>query len=77
MVEKETKHSINVTFDQHEAIINLKRGRDTVYDVVDRLLEQNADLCHIEDRLDELGRAIVRASEVTRTLKKEMQKWES
>jgi len=59
---------------QHEAIINLKRGGDTIYDVVDRLLEQNANLCHIEDRLDHLGYSIVCAVETMRELKKEMMK---
>jgi len=77
MVEKEGKCSLNVTFDQHEAVLNMKRGKDTVYGVMDRLLEQNAKLCHLEDKLDALGYSIVVAVETSRELRKEMEKCRS
>lgn len=38
MVETWDKKTLSVTIDQHEAVTNLKRGKDTIYDVVDRLL---------------------------------------
>lgn len=69
MVERERKYSINVTYDQHETIVGMKRGKDTVYDVVDRLLSSNSSLDELEAHINSLGLAIVDLIKMTRELK--------
>ena len=76
MVEKENKHSLNVTFDQHEAIIGMKRGRDTVYDVVDRLIcPPGLDPLELEVHKLQCNLAVVRT--LVSELTQEIKKWDS
>lgn len=77
MVEKENKHSLNVTFDQHEAIIGMKRGRDTVYDVMDRLIDTPKRLNGLESSLWQLSIAINELQTTAIDLRTEMEKWDS
>ena len=73
MVEKGDRHSINVTLDQHEAIISLKRGGDTVYDVVDRLLvPKGVESLELETHKLQCNLAVVNT--LVSEIRKEMEK---
>lgn len=39
---------------QHEAIIGMKRGSDTIYSVMDRLIETNNNLDSLEEQMKKL-----------------------
>lgn len=77
MVEQDGKCSINVTFDQHEALTNMKRGRDTFYDVVDRLIVNDARIADLERQFDILDAAFILLHNTVKELRTEMMKWES
>ena len=53
-VERKT---LTVKPDQHEAITNMKRGSDTIYTVIDRLITPPG-LDTLEKQCDELGHAL-------------------
>ena len=54
-VEKKT---ITLAVDQHEAIVGLKRGKDTIKDVVDRLLDTRVanddSITHLDTAMEDL-----------------------
>jgi len=53
-VEKKT---ITLAVDQHEAIVGLKRGKDTIKDVIDRLLDTrvaNDSITHLDTAMEDL-----------------------
>jgi predicted CopG family antitoxin len=77
MVEKEGKCSLNVTFDQHEAIIGMKRGKDTVYDVMDRLIEREHRISDLERQFEGLDMSFTLMHNAVKQLKKEMIKCHS
>jgi predicted CopG family antitoxin len=54
MLEVKAK-TITVKIDQHEAIVRMKRGSDTIYDVVDRLLDNHINL---DDSITQLDTAM-------------------
>lgn len=74
-VEKKT---ITVTVDQHTAIINMKRGKDTIYDVVDRLIDTNIAnddaITGLESQFEDLEYAVLNMVTAFEGLKREMMK---
>ena len=54
---------------QHEAIIGMKRGSDTIYSVMDRLIETNNNLDSLEAQVLKLESALQGLSDVVKSLK--------
>lgn len=69
-MDEVTKKTITIKPDQHEAIIGMKRGRDTIYDVVDRMIELPKRLQGIESDLYSLQMCLRELQLETKNLKK-------
>ena len=70
----EGKKTMTITIDQHEAITNMKHGRDTYYDVVDRLLENTKRIDDLERQMDSFRDVLLILNNTVHDLKKEMMK---
>lgn len=50
--------TLTIKVDQHEAIVGLKRGKDTIVDVVDRLLDTRVanddSITHLDTAMEDL-----------------------
>lgn len=72
------KKTITVTVDQHEAIVRMKRGKDTLYDVVDMLIdstiEKDDEITHLETAMEDLEYSVLHMIEAFEELKMEMMK---
>jgi predicted CopG family antitoxin len=70
--------TISVKPDQHETIVGMKRGKDTIYDVVDRLIDTNIAnddaITGLESQFEDLEKAVFDMSELVHELKWEMNK---
>lgn len=73
-----TKKTITVTVDQHEAIVRMKSGGDTIYDVVDRLIDTNIAnddaITGLESQFEDLEYAVLNMVEAFEGLKRELMK---
>ena len=50
--------TLTIKLDQHEAIIGMKRGSDTIYTVIDRLLDRDSVYSIIDGRLNSLETSV-------------------
>lgn len=80
-MDEVTKKTITVKVDQHEAIVRMKRGKDTLYDVVDRLIdstiENDDNITHLETAMEDLEYSVLNMVEAFEELKMEMMKCSS
>ena len=71
-MDEVTKKTLTITVDQHEAIVEMKRGKDTLYDVVDRLIATSNSLERLENETDNLLWLLCCLEEDIKELKKVM-----
>ena len=71
-MEEVSKKTITVTVDQHEAIVDLKRGNDTIYTVMDRLIYEHKAISRLEAQAMSLDYAMFDLAVAVESLKREM-----
>ncbi len=82
-MEEVDRKTLTIKPDQHEAIVSMKRGSDTIYTVIDRLLERDSVYSIIDGRLNNLETVSNKVwfelrfmESVIKELKEVMEKWE-
>ena len=71
-MEEVSKKTITVTVDQHESIVGLKRGNDTIYTVMDRLIYEHEAISRLEAQAMSLDYAMFDLAVAVESLKREM-----
>ena len=71
-MEEVSKKTITVTVDQHEAIVGMKRGNDTIYTVMDRMIYEHEAISRLEEQARSLDAALFDLAVAAESLKEVM-----